>query len=151
MVNCGAPTFDCSSHANDIHATPTSVSCAADPCTDAECCTVTPTSGSNAGAGGSNAGATITQLANDLSSLTTKVTGLETKVTGLETTLTEVQGDVVTLRREADEADEGGFSWWNPLTWFEDEGVAPEGFSNKDNNLFFVLAMIIIIYYCLKR
>jgi hypothetical protein len=150
MVNCGAPTFDCSSHANDIHATPTSVSCAADPCTDAECCTVTPTSGSNAGAGGSNAGATITQLANDLSSLTTKVTGLETKVTGLETTLTEVEGDVVTLRREADEADEGGFSW-NPLTWFEDEGVVTETFSNKDNNLFFVLAMIIIIYYCLKR
>ena len=33
---------DCSSHANDLDASPAGVSCAADPCTDAECCTVVP-------------------------------------------------------------------------------------------------------------
>jgi hypothetical protein len=32
--------FDCSSHANDIDVNPTSLACAADPCTGTECCTV---------------------------------------------------------------------------------------------------------------
>ena len=41
MANCTA-AFDCSSHANDISTTPTTITCAADPCTAGECCTVTP-------------------------------------------------------------------------------------------------------------
>jgi hypothetical protein len=42
MVNCTA-TFNCSSHPMDIHASPATVVCAADPCTADECCTITPT------------------------------------------------------------------------------------------------------------
>jgi len=150
MTTCAG--FDCSSHTNDLDATPSSVTCAADPCTGDECCTVVPVvpvAGTNAG--GSNSGADITVLEANLSSLTTQVNGLETKVTGLETTLNEVRNDVTTMMgQQADDASEGWFSW-NPLTWFDDGEVAPEGFSNKNNNLFFVLAMIIIIYYCLKK
>ena len=42
MVNCTA-TFNCSSHLKDIHPSPATVVCAADPCTADECCTITPT------------------------------------------------------------------------------------------------------------
>ena len=34
--------FDCSSHANEISGSPGSITCAADPCTGDECCTVAP-------------------------------------------------------------------------------------------------------------
>ena len=34
--------FDCSGHTNTIDAAPAGVACAADPCTDTECCTVAP-------------------------------------------------------------------------------------------------------------
>ena len=33
---------DCSAHANDLSPSPAGITCAADPCTDAECCTVVP-------------------------------------------------------------------------------------------------------------
>ena len=42
---CGTPdNFDCSSHAYDLHASPSTVPCATDSCTDTECCTVIPES-----------------------------------------------------------------------------------------------------------
>ena len=34
--------FDCASHANDLHASPSAVTCAADECTATQCCTVVP-------------------------------------------------------------------------------------------------------------
>ena len=34
--------FDCSGHANSLNATPASITCASDSCTEEECCTVTP-------------------------------------------------------------------------------------------------------------
>merc|ERR1719217_1871188 len=37
--------FDCSGEANDISATPAGITCAADPCTPTECCTVAASGG----------------------------------------------------------------------------------------------------------
>ena len=37
-----ADNFDCSGSANGLHSAPSSVTCAADPCTATECCTVVP-------------------------------------------------------------------------------------------------------------
>ena len=37
-----ADNFDCDSHVNDLHASPSAVACAADECTATECCTVVP-------------------------------------------------------------------------------------------------------------
>jgi hypothetical protein len=37
-----ADNFDCADNANALHAAPASVTCAADPCTATECCTVVP-------------------------------------------------------------------------------------------------------------
>ena len=36
---------DCSAHANDLDGSPEGIMCAADPCTDTECCTVAPHAG----------------------------------------------------------------------------------------------------------
>ena len=46
MVNCSRD-FNCSNHAKDLHANPTSVTCSGDQCTADECCTVTRTTSDN--------------------------------------------------------------------------------------------------------
>ena len=87
---------------------------------------------------------TTTSLKTELDSLTSRVLTLETSLTG-------VQNEVTSLKvADEVEGDEESFSW-NPLDWFGLGGDTSEGFSNEDNNLFFMIAIIVILYYCLKR
>ena len=136
MVNCSA-TFDCSSNDKDISATPTTISCAADPCTETECCTVTAAT-------------------SDVDTLKIDVAAIQAKMTTMETSLNKIKNNVTTLSKKAEKnggEEEDSESWFSfdPSSWFGDDEEGAEGFANKDNKLFFIIAIIIIIFYSLKR
>ena len=152
MVTCGTPLFDCSTHTKDIAVDPTTVTCTGATCSDTECCTVTATA--TAATSASAAVPVTTTPGVTVQTVSTDLESLKTKVGKIELTLNEIKNEVTTLRKGSDvdgedgeDGEDGVFSM-NPLTWFGDE---EEGFSNKDNHLFFIIAIMIILFYCLKR
>ena len=94
----------------------------------------------NSTANNSTSNSEITTLKTDVTSLKSKVEVLENDIVGINQELTRMKDD------KATEESDGWFS-----SFFGDDEEVTETFSNTDNELFFTIALIIILYYCLKK
>ena len=119
--------------------TPGQVNCAGDTCTIAECCE-------------NDTGPNLTVLRTNVNTLTTDVTSIKTDITGIKSRLTTIETDITTLKAIEDTGEGEEESWFSSITdLFNSDDDDSEGFSNKTNKLFFIIALLIILYFCLQR
>ena len=69
-------------------------------------------------------------------------------ILAIETNITSLQGDVTKIQGD------GAKAWYSSFTdMFDSEETFSnsEGFANRTNKLFFIFALLIILYFCLQK
>tara|TARA_B100000575_G_scaffold293544_2_gene305311 strand:- start:289 stop:921 length:633 start_codon:yes stop_codon:yes gene_type:complete len=124
--------FDTCGTGKTLKATPGSITCSGTTCTPTECCD-TDSSG---------------DLASRITTLEADVTGIKSNILAIETNITTLQGDVTKIQEKNAKA---WYSSFSDMFGSEETFSNTEGFANRTNKLFFIFALLIILYFCLQK